>query len=121
VESGQAVQKLRRRVPGPFHHRAIDLVRPHQVDPPFPLALRVAHRQPHIGVNEVDARNSLADVVGQRNPRTAVFRDPAGIVHHILLRPGVLRSQQADIHAHLRGPDQQRIPHVATGIADKTE
>ncbi len=45
-----------------FDHLGIDLVRPQQLDALAPDLHRLAHRNPDIGVNEVDALDAFVDV-----------------------------------------------------------
>src|SRR3954451_1566396 len=64
VERGQAVHELRVRIPGCCHRSRVDLVGAELLDALAPDLVRLAHRNPDIGVQEVRALDALVDRVG---------------------------------------------------------
>ena len=76
VEGGQAVHEPHQRVAGAFDQRGVDLVGPQLLDPLGPPLLGLAHGQPDVGVDEVDARDTLGDVVGVGDAGAGRGRDP---------------------------------------------
>ena len=55
VERREAVEELRLRVPRRGHEGGVDLVRQEELDPLGPDGVGLAHRDPDVGVDEVDA------------------------------------------------------------------
>src|SRR4051794_37551841 len=88
VERRQAVHELHLRVPGPGDRLAVDLVRLEELDPFAPHALVLAHRHPHVGVEEVDSLHSLVHVGGEGEAGARLLLDGAGGV-----APGGPRAQ----------------------------
>ena len=70
----------------------------------------LAHRHPHVGVEEVHAGDALVDVLGERQARAGVVRDlPAGL-DEVVLRPQVTRRAQPDVHPELEPPTISELP-----------
>ena len=80
-------------------HVRVDLVRRQQLDPLLPHALVLAHRDPDVGVEEVDAGDALVDVVGEREPGTGLLGDPAAGLDEVVARPQVFGGAEPDVHA----------------------
>ncbi len=59
VERGQAVHELHPAVAGRVEQRPVHLVRLQELDPLVPDVLGLAHRDPDVGVDEVDAAHGL--------------------------------------------------------------
>ena len=64
VERGQAVHELHGWIAGRARSVGVDLVRHQELDPLVPDRLGLAHRDPDVGVEEVDALDALG-----RRPR----------------------------------------------------
>ena len=96
----------------------VHLVRREELDPLGPDALVLAHRDPDVGVEEVDARHTLVDVLGQREPGAGLLGDAAAGLDQVLLRPQIARGAQPDVHAELAATDHQRVAHVVAGVAE---
>src|SRR6188508_563865 len=74
VECRQAVHELDGRVAGLGHQVAVDLVRREELDPLIPDGGVLAHRDPDVGVQEVDALHALIGALGQGDPRAGLLR-----------------------------------------------
>src|SRR6187401_350888 len=74
VEGRQAVHELDGRVAGLGDQVAVDLVWRQELDALIPHGGILTHRDPDIGVQEVDALHALIGVVGQGDPRTGLLR-----------------------------------------------
>jgi hypothetical protein len=118
VERGQAVHELDVRVARGFHRVRVDLVGPAAARSARPTLLGLAHRDPDVGVDEVDARHALA----RRRP-CACIRAPVvsamarAIADDDLVVPQVARCRDAHVHAHEGAGDQQRVGGVVAGVA----
>ena len=77
----------------------------------------LAHRDPHVGVEVVDAGHALVDVLGQRQPGAGLLGDLAAGLDEVVVRPQVARRAQPDVHAELAAADHQRVAHVVAGVA----
>ena len=76
-------------------------------------SLRLAHRDPHVGVQEVGALDALLDDVGEGDPRARLRGDLAGLRRRAPRRgQRILGRDQPDVHAQLRAADDQRVAHV---------
>ena len=117
VERRQAVHELDLRVAGRVEERRVDLVRREQLDALVPDVLGLAHRDPHVGVDEVDAATASAgsSVMVMRAPVR-----PARSRRCRRRRSGgaeLVRPAEADVAAHERAHDQQRAAHVEAAVA----
>ena len=119
MERRQAVHELDPRLTGALQQRGVHLVRLEQWDPLVPHVLRLAHRDPHIGVHEVHPGNGLADVVGDRDRGTGAGGDVLGDLDDIVGRRQRRWSGEAHVGAHQRTHHQQRSAHVEAAVTDE--
>ena len=118
VERRQAVHKLDVRVAGGLHHLRVDLIRLHQADALGPGFLRLAHGDPHVGVEEIGPLHAFFHVVGEGDARARLFRNGAALLNQARLRPEGFRRNEADIHPHLGRTDHQGVAHVVARVAE---
>ena len=118
VERRQAVHKLDVRVACGLHHVRVDLIRLHQADALGPGFLRLAHGDPHVGVEEIGPPHAFFHVVGEGDARARLFRDGAALLNQPGFRPEGFRRDEADIHPHLGRADHQRVAHVVARVAE---
>ena len=97
----------------------VDLVRREQPDPLGPDVLGLAHRDPDVGVDEVDAGDGVRGVVGDRDAGAGAAGDVLGDLDDVLGRVQLGRPGQPDVAAHQRAHDQQRAAHVEAAVADE--
>src|SRR4051794_10051013 len=121
VEGREAVHEPGVRVAGGTHRVRVDLVGPHLRDPLGPHLLGLAHRDPDVRVDEVDALHAFGDRVGQRDPSARVPRDPASRLDQLVVRPAGARTDEPDVRAELRAADHERIAHVVRRVAEEGE
>src|ERR671912_445180 len=120
VEGRQAVQEPDPGVPGPADHVGVHLVGLEELDPLLPHALVLAHRDPHVGIEVIDAIHALVHVLGEGQPGPGLLGDRATGLDQVLGGPQVLGGAQPDVHAELAAGDHQRIAHVVAGIPQVT-
>src|SRR6478736_6779998 len=118
VERGQAVHELRVRVAGRGHRGGVDLVRQELPDPLRPDLLGLAHRDPHVRVQEVCALDALGHRVGERDPGAALGGDRLALLDEGILRPPLAGTDEPDVHAQQRASDEERVAHVVPGVAE---
>ena len=75
VERRQAVHELDGRVAGLGDELGVDLVGREELDPLVPDRRVLAHRDPDVRVEEVDALHALVGALGQGDPGAGVLRD----------------------------------------------
>jgi hypothetical protein len=66
------VHELDLRLPLAFISVHVDLVLEQQIDALLPHFLRLAHRDPHVGVDEVDAVDRFLGIVGDGELRAGL-------------------------------------------------
>jgi hypothetical protein len=69
MECGQAVHELDGRVTRLAQEGRVDLVRGEEMDAFVPDVLRLTHRHPSVGVDEVGAGDGFGGIVGDSEPR----------------------------------------------------
>ncbi|MCY1433153.1 hypothetical protein D9M71_491740 [compost metagenome] len=78
---------------------------------------RLAHRHPHVGVDEVHTLDRRFRVFGESNARTAFFAVLFAARHQVVRRPQGFWRTDAHVHAELGADQQQRVAHVVAGVA----
>ena len=118
VKGGQAVHEFDLRRAGGGHQLGADAVGAQQVDALLPDFRRLAHADPNIGVDKIDAGNGLLRVVGEQDARAAALGQRARACDYAVVRPQFFRCADAHVHAHQRACQQQGIAHIAAGVAN---
>ncbi|KGW79196.1 hypothetical protein Y046_3834 [Burkholderia pseudomallei MSHR2990] len=118
VERRQAVHEARARIARRFDQLAVHLIRQERVDPLVPGLDGLAHRHPHVGVDEVDALDRFVRVLGQREPRAALGRERLALRDEVGRGPERLRRADPHVHPELRADQEQRIAHVVARVAE---
>src|SRR5205085_2939687 len=121
MKSRQAVHKFRVWVLCQGHELAVDLVRKHQLDTLVPKSGRPAHRHPDVGIQEITPFDSSFGIVCQGDVSSGLSCEGIYLVKTSLPGPALARTSQTDIHAHLRSPYHERIPHVVAHVAEEAE
>ena len=103
---------------GDRHEGGIHLVGAQQSDAGVPDLLGLAHGHPDVGVDEVRARDSLLDRLGQGDAGAGGLGDLAGRLDARVVGPQLLGRHDARVGAEQRAVDEQRAPHVEAGVAD---
>jgi hypothetical protein len=102
MECGQAVHELDSRVTRLAQEGRVDLVRGEEMDAFVPDVLRLTHRHPNVGVDEVGAGDGFGGIVGDGDPQ-AIAEDHPGV----RIRPAVgrqRRDKEANSSASTRAP-----------------
>ncbi|EGE57166.1 hypothetical protein RHECNPAF_470049 [Rhizobium etli CNPAF512] len=118
VKSRQAMHELGLRIAGRFHQVLVDLIGGEQLDTFAPDLLRLAHRDPDIGVNEIDVLDRFPGILGDQQARARGLLQNLGDLHVFFRRPQRSRPADAHIHAEQAADDQQRMSHIRAGVAD---
>ena len=104
-----------------LHSPCVHLVGHHLLDAFCPGAVRLTHRNPYVGVEEIAPLYRLGHLVG--------YGDfcPRGLGHFLrhlqdlLVRPVAFGSGSTVVHAHFSSPHHQAVAHVVAGIAKVAE
>ena len=97
------MEELHVGIAGGLDQLGVDLVRAQQGDALVPDLLGLAHRDPHVGVEEVDSLDAFCSVVGDENMSSTLLRQLLGLGHHLGRRLQFLGSHHPHIHSHERG------------------
>ena len=98
----------------------VHLIRPENSHPFRPDVLGLAHGDPHIGVDEVDARTTASAASSVTVIRAPVL--PAMPVARSTTSFGgckLLGTGEPDVAAHQRAHDEERAAHVEAAVADE--
>ena len=95
----------------------VDLVRQEELDPLRPDLLRLAHRHPHVGVQEVGALHAFLDRVREGDAGARLGGHRPALLDELVVRPQIARGDEADVHAQRRAALEQGIAHVVPGVA----
>ena len=120
VEGRQAVQEHG----GIFcicHCFFCDTVRSQIVDSLLPYAVRLTHRYPDIGIDNIGIFCSLFYVLGEGDGCTALLCILLTLSHKLCVREVFLRCTGHKIHSHLGRCNHQGISHIVTGVAHVNE
>jgi hypothetical protein len=118
VECRQAVHELDVGIAGLAQALARDTKELKQADALSPLVLGLAHRQPHVGIDEISARQRLALVVACAQLAVRCRGDVKQLRSVLLLRPKLAGAAQSQVHAKFHGTESQRARDV---VADVTQ
>ena len=108
-------------VGGIFKGRGVDLIGQQQVDALFPNVLRLAHRDPDVGVEYFRAARAVGNVRGQGNAAAGVLGDLLCGFDQLFCREQRFRRAGGEVHAHLGAGDDERIGHVVARVAHEGE
>ena len=117
--AGRQCMNLTCGLPVAFISVGVDLVGRQQLDPLVPHLLGLAHRDPDVGVDEVDALHRLggSSVIVSRAP---VFSARSlAIVDVLVGGQSCFGPQMPHVHAEQAADDHQRVAHVVAGVADE--
>jgi hypothetical protein len=118
VEGGQAVHEPHVRIAGQRDRLRVHLIRLQQLDPLRPRLRRLAHRDPHVGEEDVAAAHRFGDVLGDRHLRVRLFQRDRD---EVARRPERGRRGDPHVHPELRAADQVRVRHVEARVAEVAE
>ena len=105
------------RIPGILHHFAVYLIRHQVFDTLHPYRIRLAHRNPYVGADDVRILCSILYVFGQRNAAAGLLCNFLTLLNQCLIREITGRSAGGKVHAHLRTYDHVGIAHVVAGVS----
>jgi hypothetical protein len=92
------------------------LVRPEQRDALVPGGFGLAHRDPHVRVDDVRSVHGLVQVLRDQDPGAAVLRDELGRFEEVLTGPDRRRRPNPQVHAHGGRADKQLVAHVPARV-----
>ncbi|MNO80738.1 hypothetical protein D3C76_719530 [compost metagenome] len=110
------MHELGARVAGGFHQFGVDLVRQQLLDTLGPGFDRLAHRDPHVGVDEVDAFDRRFRIFGQGDACATFFAVLLAASDQVVERPQGLRCANTHVHTQLGADQQQGVTHVVAGV-----
>ena len=93
--------------PGECHDGGVYAVGPQQRDALRPHVRRLTHRHPHVGVDELGARDPLGRILGHRESRTRVVSARLGGLADLAGGPQSFGSHDAHIRTHHRAGNEQ--------------
>ena len=118
-KAGRQCMNLTFGLPLASSRRAIDLEGREEPHPLDPHVLGLAHRDPHVGVDEVGAGHGLGRIVGDGDGGAGPHGDVVGDLHDVARRLQVRRPAEAHVGTHEGPHDQQRAAHVEPAVADE--
>ena len=98
------------------HQFGVDLVGGQGLDALGPDFHRLAHADPHIGVDDIRTGHSVG-VLGQGDGGAAALGKLFALFHQGGVRPVSLGGAGHEIQAHLGAADHQAVAHVVAGVA----
>ncbi len=118
MERRQAVHETHPRITAGSHQIGIDLVGHEQTDTLLPGLGGFAHRNPHIGVDELHVPDRLVRIFRQGQHTLVLLFKLARLLEQFRTRPQLPGSGNPHVHAHQATGDHQRIAHVGATVAD---
>ena len=86
MEGGQAVHEFDVRIAAAFHQFGGHLIGQEDFDAFTPAFQRFAHRDPNVGMDEIDVFDGLVNVIGDGNARAAFFGESFAHFHQFVFR-----------------------------------
>ena len=121
MEGGQTVHKFHIGVTGCVDDPLVNLIGRHQANAFCPGFFGFAHRDPDIGVEEIDVVYAFLNILCERNACASHAGNFTAFGNQCLVRPEGFRCDQTDIHPHFRCAYHQGITHVIAGVTEISE
>src|SRR5436190_7925971 len=121
VKGRQAVHELHLRVAGPPDQVGVDLIRLQKLDSVMPQRLVLAHREPDVSRDEIDAAYAGIDIGIDGHGRAGLIGDLPGGRDELGVGLETFRRADADLHPQLASGDHQRVAGVEPGVPDVAE
>jgi hypothetical protein len=110
VKRRQAMHVFRAQISGLLHHPGVDLIGHQQLDPFSSFFLGLAHREPDIGIDEINALDRVINIFSHSHPCASLRRYGLCFCPNLFARPAGLGRAKPHIHAHLAPPISRLSP-----------
>ena len=118
VISGQTVHELHVGIAGSFHEFLVDLIWKKRSDTFVPNFFGLAHRDPNICMDEINAFDRGFRVIGNRDLSAGSLSEFTAHIDEFLRGPVFLRGTDTNIHTHLRTDEQKGVAGIEASVSD---
>ena len=116
MEGGEAVEEPA-LASGLFHQFLCHPIGGQVFDPLLPHAVRLAHGDPHVGVDHIRAGDGFVWVADKFQHRACFGGNGLTLFDQRRIGKILLRGTGHEVHPHLGAAHHQGIPHVVPGVA----